>query len=187
VGRIGSSRAEVRYGRRVRVLGICGSLQPGSSNAWLLERFARGCAEGAFALSERLDAIPHFNAALDVDPAPEPVVRFRRQLAEADAVLFASPEYGHGMPGSLKNALDWIVSSGELGAKPVAITCSAQGPERGRRGLAMLRQTLEAIDAQVVWDEPIVVLRAAPEAEREASADAQLAPLRRALGLSTAG
>ena len=69
----------------------------------------------------------------------------------------------------------------------MAITCAAQGPERGRRGLAMLRQTLGAIDAQVVWDEPIVVPRAAPDAEREAAADAQLAPLRRALGLSAAG
>jgi len=171
---------------RVVVLGICGSLQPESSNAWLLERFARGCAEGGFAWSERLDAIPHFNAALDVDPAPEPVTRFRQQLARAGAVLIASPEYGFGMPGSLKNALDWIVSSGELAAKPVAITCAAQGPERGRRGLAMLRQTLGAIDAQVLWDEPIVVARAAPESEREAAADAQLVQLRRALGLSAA-
>ncbi|MGH0029421.1 MAG: NADPH-dependent FMN reductase, partial [Myxococcota bacterium] len=158
-----------------------GSLQPASSNAWLLARFAAGCAPGTFETFDRIRDIPHFDPTLDVDPVPEAVVALRAALRASDAVLFASPEYGHGMPGSLKNALDWLVGSGEIGGKPVAITCAAQGPERGRKGLAMLRQTLEAIDTKIVWDEPIVVARAAPEEERIVAVDRALGPLRIAL------
>ena len=168
---------------RVSVLGICGSLQPASFNSWLLDRFAEGSKEGEFVRSDLLGAIPHYNTVLDADPAPPPVSEFRRQLEACDAVLIASPEYGHGMPGSLKNALDWTVSSGELVAKRVAITCAAQGPGRGLLGLAMLRQTLEGLDAQIVWDEPLIVPRRDDSADAAVPVEERLAPLRRALGL----
>jgi len=55
-------------------------------------------------------------------------------LSASDAVLIASPEYGFSLPGALKNAIDWVIGSGELEGKVVAITAAVPGPERGRRG-----------------------------------------------------
>src|SRR5262249_52155744 len=93
----------------------------------------------------------------DADPADAPsVVRtFRSAIAASDAVLIAAPEYGHSLPGVLKNAIDWLIGSGELERKVVAITASVPSPERGRQGLAALRQTLGAPRAVIVSDEPI--------------------------------
>ncbi len=65
--------------------------------------------------------LPHFNPDLDGESAPPPVVNFRFRLQACDGVLISTPEYAHGVPGTLKNALDWIVGSGELMNKPVAL------------------------------------------------------------------
>src|SRR5262249_61931683 len=72
-----------------------------------------------------------------------------------DALFIAAPEYGHSLPGVLKNAIDWLIGSGELEEKVVAITASVPGAERGRQGLAALRQTLGAVRAVIVSDDPI--------------------------------
>lgn len=80
---------------------------------------------------------------------------WRRALAESDAALIASPEYGHSLPGSLKNGIDWVIGSGELHQKLVAITAAVPAPERGRKGLAALALTLRAVDATIVSDAPI--------------------------------
>jgi chromate reductase len=76
-------------------------------------------------------------------------------LAESDAVLIASPEYGFSLPGSLKNGIDWVIGSGELEEQVVAITAAVTAPERGRRGLQALRDTLSAVRATIVGGEPI--------------------------------
>jgi chromate reductase, NAD(P)H dehydrogenase (quinone) len=70
-------------------------------------------------------------------------------------VLVASPEYGFSLPGTLKNAIDWVIGSGELEGKVVAITAAVPAPERGRRGLQALRDTLAAVRATIVGGEPI--------------------------------
>ena len=105
-----------------RFLAVSGSLRSGSSNATLLAavglRLPAGVTLTAFA---GLGAIPAFNPDLDVEPAPAGVAAWRAAIQEADAVLISSPEYAHGMPGALKNALDWVVGSGELYLKPVAL------------------------------------------------------------------
>jgi len=104
------------------LLGVSGSLRAGSSNAALLQ--AAGLLLPAGVSLEHFDglaAIPAFNPDQDVEPAAEAVAEWRRALREADAVLISSPEYAHGIPGALKNALDWVVGSGELYEKPVAL------------------------------------------------------------------
>src|SRR4029453_6006873 len=75
----------------------------------------------AFIFYEQLGLLPHFNPDLDGEGATPPpaVADLRRLLAEADGVVISPPEYAPGVPGSLKNALDWIVSSGELTDKPL--------------------------------------------------------------------
>src|SRR6185369_7524480 len=107
---------------RVRVLAISGSLRRASSNSALIEAVARLSLDTAdVSIYRELETLPPFNPDLEGGPAPAPVARFRAALQECDAVLISSPEYAHGVPGVLKNALDWVVGSGEFVDKPVAL------------------------------------------------------------------
>lgn len=103
-----------------------------------------------------LGELPLFNPDLDGPTCPESVVRFRQALAASDALLIVSPEYGHSLPGALKNAIDWTIGSGELEEKLVAITASTPIAARGRLGLRALRDALGAVRARIVGGEPVV-------------------------------
>src|SRR5215475_4934437 len=141
---------------RIRVLGIVGSLGARSSNLTLLETAASVAPDGMdVMLYTGLGELPHFDPDVDPDDPPCAVHALRQAIAASDAVLIAAPEYGHSLPGVLKNAIDWLIGSGELEQKVVAITASVQSAERGRQGLAALRQTLGAVRAVIVSDEPI--------------------------------
>ena len=74
-----------------------------------------------------LASIPAFD---DSAAAPAPVVRFRQRIRDADGVLICSPEYAFGVPGALKNAIDWTVSSGELAGKPLSLITAATGGDK---------------------------------------------------------
>jgi NAD(P)H-dependent FMN reductase len=140
----------------MKILGVCGSLQRQSGNLALLEVAAASTPPGVdVVLFDGLRELPHFNPDIDASGAPETVRRWRRALAESDAVLIASPEYGFSLPGVLKNGIDWVIGSGELEEKVVAITAAVPAPERGRRGLQALRDTLSAVRATIVGGEPI--------------------------------
>jgi chromate reductase len=142
--------------RSLRILAISGSLQARSGNLALLRAAAASVPEGVeVVVFDGVRDLPHFNPDLETSEAPPAVRAWRRALAESDAILIASPEYGHSLPGALKNAIDWVIGSGELYAKIVAITAAVPGPERGRRGLSALRQTLDAVSASIVHGEPI--------------------------------
>ena len=141
---------------RIRILGIVGSLGARSSNLTLLETAASVAPDGIeVVLYTGLGDLPHFDPDLEPDDAPSAVLTLRQAIAASDAVLIAAPEYGHSLPGVLKNAIDWLIGSGELEQKVVAITASVPSAERGRQGLAALRQTLGAVRAAIVSDEPI--------------------------------
>jgi NAD(P)H-dependent FMN reductase len=117
---------------------------------------AAGWARFTF-YDRQMGELPHFSPDLDSEGsvAPPAVAELRRLLASADAVLICCPEYAHGVPGSFKNALDWIVSSGELTDKPVAlIMASASGAEQAR---AALVPTLRVIGANLVFDCSLVL------------------------------
>jgi NAD(P)H-dependent FMN reductase len=157
----------------MRILAICGSLQARSGNLTLLSTAAASAPSGVeIVLFTGLGDLPHFNPDLEADGPPESVTRWRQAIAESDAVLIASPEYGFSLPGVLKNAIDWAIGSGELEGKVVAITAAVPAPERGRRGLQALRDTLHAVRATIVGGEPIA---------RGAGFDAQVIDLVRAL------
>ena len=104
------------------MLTICGSLRAHSSNAALLEAVAQ-LAPSNVEVSpyEGLATLPLFNPDLDVEPAPLPVRALRDAIVDADALIVSSPEYAHGVPGVLKNALDWLVSGVEIYGKPIAL------------------------------------------------------------------
>jgi NAD(P)H-dependent FMN reductase len=140
-----------------KILGICGSLQAQSKNLTLLRTAARlAPAAVELVLFDGLRHLPHFNPDIELE-APDSVRRWRQALSASDAVLIASPEYGFSLPGALKNAIDWVIGSGELEGKVVAITAAVPGPERGRRGLQALHDTLTAVRATIVGGEPIPI------------------------------
>jgi NAD(P)H-dependent FMN reductase len=109
------------------LLGISGSLRAESSNSALLHAMV-ALAPDRLTLWERVGTLPHFNPG---DDGGEPVASLRAAVTDADAVVIATPEYAGGMPGSLKNALDWLVGTGELYEKPVAVLSAAPSRERG--------------------------------------------------------
>src|SRR4051812_28490995 len=105
-------RGTIMSHSQVKILAISGSLQAGSANTALV-RAARPQTPAGVELTiyAGLADLPHFNSDLDGDTAPATVTSFRAQLHAADAVLISTPEYVFAMPGSLKNALDWVVGS----------------------------------------------------------------------------
>jgi len=109
----------------MKILAISGSLRTGASNTAVLEAAALLAPPGVtITLYDGLAALPHFNPDLDSpdgDGLPESVIDLRRQIGRADGVLISCPEYAHGIPGSFKNLLDWLVGSTEFPGKPVAL------------------------------------------------------------------
>lgn len=96
-----------------------------------------------------LDTLPHFHPDITAEQSPEAVIRFREQIAAAAAVIICTPEYAFGVPGTLKNALDWTVSSGSLNEKPVAAISASPLPTGGDKALASLLLTLTALGARM--------------------------------------
>lgn len=148
----------LRYPAAVRILAICGSLQATSANLDLLRTAIAIAPDGIeVVVFDGVRDLPLFNPDIEADgAAPSSVQTWRRALAESDAVLIATPEYGHSLPGALKNGIDWVIGSGELERKVVAITTSTNHAERGLRGLAALRDALGAVSATIVGGLPVV-------------------------------
>lgn len=129
----------------MRILAISGSLRSLSTNAALL-RAAQRLASGGMkvTLYSGLGQLPVFNPDDDVDPALPAVEDFRRRLRDCDGLLIACPEYAHGVPGGIKNALDWVVASGELIGKPTALLHASPRSEISRGALAEILMTMSA-------------------------------------------
>jgi chromate reductase, NAD(P)H dehydrogenase (quinone) len=105
----------------VRILAISGSLRQVSSNTTLLHAaIALSPAAVEMRLYRGLGDLPHFNPDLEPD-IPPVVMDLKQQVAWCDGLLISSPEYAHGVPGVLKNALDWLVSGFEFIDKPMAL------------------------------------------------------------------
>jgi chromate reductase len=142
----------------MRILSVCGSLQQKSGNLTLLQRAAALAPAGVeLQLYDGLRDLPHFNPDLELEGRTLPSVKaLREAVAKSDALLIATPEYGHSLPGALKNAIDWLIGSGELERKLCAITSSVPIAERGLRGLKALEDTLGAVSARLAFARPIV-------------------------------
>jgi chromate reductase, NAD(P)H dehydrogenase (quinone) len=138
----------------MKVLAISGSLRRDSYNTKLLraaEELFPSVAE--FELAEGLKEIPPYDEDDDVEPAPAAVAAFRAAVADADAVLFATPEYNSSIPGQLKNAIDWVsrpLATNPLRNKPVAVVGASAGAFGAVWSQAELRKVLAATGARVV-------------------------------------
>jgi len=111
-----------------------------------------------------LGSLPHFNPDLDDGEPPRTVRSFRDLLRSAQGVIICSPEYAHGVPGSLKNALDWLVSDGTLVGKPVVIITTA--PTRGEFAHAQLMETLRTMSWNVLENASLTLRKNEDAGER---------------------
>ena len=131
----------------MRLLAISGSLRKRSSNTELLRAVALlAPRDVSVDLYDGLRALPHFDP--DVEPEDvTPVMDLKRRLAAADGLMISTPEYARGVPGSLKNALDWLVSGAEFVDKPVALLSAS---DRSRYAYEALRITLATMSGRIV-------------------------------------
>lgn len=148
----------------LKVLALSGSLRLASSNSVLLRAAQRVALTPSnvdlqdvstrtqadlalpaftFEISDRIRTLPLFSPDLEDEP-PQEVITWRQELAEAMAIFISTPEYAHGLPGALKNALDWIVSSGEWMHKPFALLNASP---RSTFAQAQLLETLKVMMA----------------------------------------
>lgn len=132
------------------IVGISGSTRKGSTNHQLLQAIgALLHNRAALLVYEGIERLPHFNPDDDREEAPAAVAAFRNLLDAADGIIICTPEYAHGVPGTLKNAIDWTVSSCQFSHKPtLLITASTEG-QFGHRALLDTLRVIEAknIDA----------------------------------------
>jgi NAD(P)H-dependent FMN reductase len=127
----------------MRFLAICGSLRAASTNRVLLEAFARHAPEGVLVeLFEGMAALPLFNPELEAGGRPPAVAGMARRVGDADGLVVASPEYAHGIPGALKNALDWLVSGFEIPHKPVMLVHASMRGAFVREHLSEVLRTM---------------------------------------------
>jgi chromate reductase len=137
-----------KSGVMVRILAISGSLRAASSNTAVLQAAAFLAPAGVEIVHyTALGDLPHFNPDLDTDDPPEVVRALRREIGRCDGLLICSPEYAHGVAGSMKNALDWLVSSVEFPEKSTALINTSQ---RAIHGDAQLREILTTMSAQLI-------------------------------------
>lgn len=131
--------------QKKKILAISGSTRKNSSNFKILKFISENInKEFEVELFEDLESIPHFNPDLDTEHPPEAVLQFRNKINAAAGVLICTPEYVFSLPGSLKNALEWCVSTTVFSNKKVGlITASASG-ERGHEQLGLIMKTIEA-------------------------------------------
>jgi chromate reductase len=138
----------------MRVLGISGSLRRDSHNSELLRAAAELLPPGAeLVVWEDLKAVPPFDADEEEAERAESLRTLAAAIDDADAVLFATPEYNHSLPGALKNALDWVsrpLAESPLRGKPVAVIGASTGLFGAVWAQAELRKVLSAIGARVI-------------------------------------
>jgi chromate reductase, NAD(P)H dehydrogenase (quinone) len=144
----------------IRIIGISGSLREASFNTALLKILKERAAPEILIDVVTLDHIPFYNQDLDKDPQIPTVAEFRNRIATSDGVLIATPEYNHGIPGVLKNALDWASrphSNSCFKGKPVSIISSSPAFTGGVRAQYQLRESLVAMYAHLVMGPEVVL------------------------------
>lgn len=135
--------------KSVQLLAMSGSLRQISTNTTLLKAVQAVTPENVtITLYERLGDLPHFNPDDDFEQF-EAVVDLKAQVAKADGLIISCPEYAHGVPGSFKNALDWLVGGPEFYEKPVAFF-NASG--RSVHAQASLREIIKTMSGRIIED-----------------------------------
>lgn len=132
---------------KMNILAISGSLRTASINTLFLNALSKIAPdEIKISLYQGLGSLPLFNPDLE-GHEPDTVLNYQTCLQTADGIIIASPEYAHGITGSMKNALDWVVASGEFVYKPVVLYNTSP---RASHAYAALKETLSVMDSQII-------------------------------------
>jgi chromate reductase len=152
-----------RIDRIFEVVGIAGSLRRESYNRALLRAAAELAAPGIRVTTYDLTSVPLYNADVDAGGAPQSVVELREAVRQSDGLLIATPEYNYGVPGLLKNAVDWL-SRPRLGScldgKPAAVMGASPGMTGTARSQAQLRQAFVSTNTPTLLQPEVLVSRA---------------------------
>jgi chromate reductase len=147
----------------VRVLGVAGSLRHASLNRALLRAAVELAPPDLTLTTFDLADVPLYNEDVELRGDPPAVAAFKQAIREADAVLFATPEYNHGVPGVMKNAVDWASRpprGAALDGKPVGLIGASPGMTGSARGQSQLRQAFEFTNSYCMPQPEILVFRA---------------------------
>jgi chromate reductase, NAD(P)H dehydrogenase (quinone) len=143
----------------LKILGIAGSLRKASYNRGALRAAQQLCPEGATLEVFELDGIPPFNQD-EEQKAPARVVELKKKIREADAILFVTPEYNYGLPGVLKNAIDWAsrpYGDNAWNGKPCALMSAAMSMGGGIRAQYQLRQCFVFLNMDAVVQPEVAI------------------------------
>jgi chromate reductase len=149
-----------RADETVRIVGISGSLRKASFSTSILKFLAERAAPAIQIQVVTLESIPLYNEDLDTKPGIPAVADLKRIITESDGVLITTPEYNHGVPGVLKNALDWLsrpVFESCFVKKPVSIFSSSLAFTGGVRAQYQLREALISMHAHLVMGPEVVL------------------------------
>lgn len=136
----------------INVLGIAGSLRRESRSKALLSALELSCPQNiTFDVDDLVGQLPLFNPDQEKSPV-EPVIQFFRQTELADVIVFSTPEYAHGVTGSIKNALDWLVGFEPFALKPVAVLNPSH---RAFHADAALKEILSTMNAKILTEASI--------------------------------
>jgi len=147
----------------IRILGIAGSLRQDSYNRALLRAAQEAAPPGMTLDVFDLAPIPLYNGDVEAKGDPEPVAALKQAIRDAHGVLMATPEYNHGVPAVMKNAVDWASrppKGAALGGKPVAIMGASPGITGSARGQSQLRQAFEFTNSYCMPQPELLVFRA---------------------------
>jgi chromate reductase len=137
------------------ILAISGSLREGSSNHNILHLLSKMMPHGInYIIYDGIRNIPAFDPGIDNDTPPALVADLRKLLSRADGIIICTPEYAYGVPGALKNALDWMVSSGSFSGKPAALITASTGGENAHEAMIKI---LGAIDAKLTDEVTLLI------------------------------
>lgn len=145
------------------ITGIAGSLRAASYNRALLRAAAEVAPDGMRIAIFDLADVPLYNGDVEAGGDPPGVAAMKAAIAQADGVLFATPEYNHGVPGVMKNAVDWASRpprKAALGGKPVGLIGASPGMTGTARGQSQLRQAFEFTDSFCMPQPELLVYRA---------------------------
>jgi chromate reductase len=147
----------------LRILGVAGSLRSGSFNRSLLRAAVELAPEGMTIETFDLLEVPLYNGDVEAAGDPPGVAAFKQAIAAAHGVLFVTPEYNHGVPGVMKNAVDWASRpprAAPLGGKPVGLIGASPGITGTARGQSQLRQAFEFTDSYCMPQPELLVFKA---------------------------
>ncbi len=137
------------------IFAISGSLRSGSSNHAILNHIGKLLRPDVnYFIYDNLAAIPPFDPGNDHEWVDENVFELRSFITNADAIIICTPEYAYGVPGQLKNALDWMVSSSSFVDKPVAVITASLGGETAHAAMQLI---LGALSAKVIPEATLLV------------------------------